>query len=330
MGLTSRRKRRFTIGAASNVGSGGGVVRAVVIGLCIVLAASGCSVYRAAARALRGATGEADGAPAAPGSGPLKKIVLMGLEQAPLAQPGDFATHFQNTIGAFLRKQCRIGLIDPGLAERLKSPPRLPSGQIDGFALALLGRQEGVNFFVFGSLADVQFREEKTGFWLWKDTRYAIRVVVRFEAVDSASGSKALDESLWEEVTLDELTYQQMQQAGPVRLADIQPAISKLFNKAGYRACEALGSQPWRGFVTDADAERFTISTGSSCGLSTDRELAVFAMGAVIEGKGNSRFIEPGEPSGEARVVTVTEDRSEAVCVSAGCAAKGATVRIKR
>ena len=102
-------------------------------------------------------------------------------------------------------------LLDETAGAIMKSPPRLASGQIDGYSLAMMGRPRGINFFVIGSLSDVRFLDEKTGFWLWKNTRYRLRATLRVEIVDSATGTKALDESLWEEMIVDELKYEELE-----------------------------------------------------------------------------------------------------------------------
>jgi len=209
----------------------------------------------------------------------------------------------------------------------VKSPPRLASGQIDGFSLAMVGRPRGVNFFVIGSLTDARFLDEKTGFWLWKKTRYRLRVALRLEIVDSASGTKAFDESLWEESIVDEMRYEELKEAGGIPLSEMAPVTGRLLQEAGLKTCEVLRSQPWRGFVTAVDRNRLTLSAGSGVGLTPGSVLEVFDKGRVVENKDGQRFLSPGEKIGEARVESVAADRAD--LDQAASAAAGGTVRLR-
>ena len=84
-------------------------------------------------------------------------VALIGVESAlPSVQAG-FADHFRQALPGFLKKECAEAVIDEAAAG-LKTPPRLPSGLLDGYALAVLGRQRGVNFFLIGTLVDVRVK----------------------------------------------------------------------------------------------------------------------------------------------------------------------------
>ena len=255
-------------------------------------------------------------------------VVLIGVESSlPSVQAG-FADHFRQALPGFLKKDCAEVVIDE--AESVKTPPRLPSGLLDGYALAVLGRQRGVNFFLIGTLVDVRVKDEPKGFWLWKDTRYTIQTVVRLELVDSATGAKILDDTSRTETEIDSLKYEEIEQFKNIQLADLTSSITTLFRKGGKLVCTAMHSLPWQGFVVAAERGRITLSTGSRAGLSGGRMLEVFNIGPVFTSKDGQRFLSVGEKVGEATLTTVAEDRAEAAFGGWERLKEGGTVQVKK
>jgi hypothetical protein len=255
-------------------------------------------------------------------------VALIGVESSlPSVQAG-FADHFRQALPGFLKKDCAEVVIDEAAA--VKTPPRLPSGLLDGYALAVLGRQRGVNFFLIGTLVDVRVKDEPKGFWLWKDTRYAIQTVVRLELVDSATGAKILDDTSRTETEIDSLKYEEIEQFKSIQLADLTPAITTLFRKGGKLVCTAMHSLPWQGFVVAAERGRITLSAGSRAGLSGGRMLEVFNIGPVFTSKDGQRFLSVGEKVGEATLTTVDEDRAEAAFGGWERLKEGGTVQVKK
>jgi hypothetical protein len=318
--------RRTTLGSVRPIAT-------FILGLMIAGAAFGCTTIKDAARGTARTVTEssrkvADAVTPA-GTGIKKRVTLIGIETRAESGQAGFGAHFSRTFSEYLQKECREALLDEAVGDMLKSPPRLPSGQVDGFSLAMMGRPRGINFFVIGSLTDVRFLDEKTGIWLWKDTRYKIRVTLRVEVIDSVAGAKALDETLWDEMIIDELQYQTLKEAGPIPLAEILPVLNRLLQETGYRTCAALRTKPWQGFITAADQNRLTISAGSAVGLSQGKELEVFERGRVVEAKEGRRFLRPGEKIGEARIESVSADQAEAILHPPVVPAAGGTVRLK-
>jgi hypothetical protein len=306
---------------------------AMRLGLLITLFCIGCTTIKDAAkgtaRTVSESSRKAVDAITPGGSGLKNKIALIGIEGR--AEPGQagFGTQFTQALSEYLPKECREALLDETAGAILKSPPRLAAGQIDGFSLAMMGRPRGINFFVIGSLTDVRFLDEKTGFWLWKDTRYRVRATLRLEIFDSATGSKALDDILYEEMIVDTMKYEELKETVGIPLAEVAPILGRLLREAGYKTCEVLRSQPWRGFAAAADQNRLIISAGSAVGLTPGSVLEVFNQGPVVENKEGQRFLSPGEKIGEARIETVSADRAEAVFSQPAPAFAGGTVRLR-
>ena len=255
-------------------------------------------------------------------------VALIGVESSlPSVQAG-FADHFRQALPGFLKKDCAEAVIDEAAA--VKTPPRLPSGLLDGYALAVLGRQRGVNFFLIGTLVDVRVKDELKGFWLWKDTRYSIQTVVRLELVDSATGAKILDDTSRTETEIDSLKYEEIEQFKNIQFADLTSSITTLFRKGGKLVCTAMHSLPWQGFVVAAERDRITLSSGSRAGLAAGRTLEVFNIGPVFTSKDGQRFLSVGDKVGEATLTTVAEDRAEAAFAGGERLKEGGTVQVKK
>lgn len=299
--------------------------------VCLVGAVTGCATAKKSvekvAEVSRGAW---DGILPGKGSAAGRSVVLLAVETGmPGVQPG-FRDEFAQRFPPRVVSECAGVRFDTGLAEGLKVPPRIASGLIDGYALAMIGRRQGVDVFLVGTLMDVKLDEEPTGFWLWKDTRYWIRAVIRLEIVDSATGAKILDESLKEAMEIDSLQYESLQQSQPIRLADFQPAMERMLQKGARRVCQTLRERPWQAFIVAADAGVIELSAGSASGLAAGRVLEVFGLGTVMTSKDGQRFIPSGEKLGEATVSEVTPERARAGFDRWESVQNGGTVRIKK
>jgi hypothetical protein len=255
-------------------------------------------------------------------------VALIGVESSlPSVQAG-FADHFRQALPGFLKKVCGEAVIE--VAGNVKTPPRLPSGLLDGYALAVLGRQRGVNFFLIGTLVDVRVKDELKGFWLWKDTRYSIQTVVRLELVDSATGAKILDDTSRTEAEIDSVKYEEIEQFKNIQFADLTSAVTTLFRNGSKLVCSSMHSLPWQGFVVASERGRITLSAGSRAGLTVGRTLEVFGTGPVFTSKDGQRFLSVGDKIGEATLTTVLEDRAEAAFGGGERLEEGGTVQVKK
>lgn len=306
----------------------------VILAWFFAVAVIGCTTVKdaakGAARVANDTTRKVSGVFESGESGLKPKIALIGVESQAPGGPVGFPPSFQKSMPGFIQADCRQLIIDETLGEMLRTLPILPSGRIDGFSLAQLGRPRGLNFFVIGTLSDVRLLDEKTGFWLWKDTRFMIRAVMRVEIIESALGTKVLDQGYSEDMEIDELHYQQLKDAGNIPLAEIDGIMRRLMREAGSDICRVLRDEPWEGFVVAVDQNRIVLSSGSAAGLASGQVLEVYANGQMVESKDGQRFLRPGEKIGAARVASVTADRAEAVFDGTARVSVGATVRSKR
>lgn len=298
---------------------------------CIGMALSGCATAKKSVEKVAEVSRDAwDGVMPVKGSAAGRTIVLLGVDAGlPGVQPG-FPADFSQRFPPLVTRECAGLRFDAGLAQSLTAPPRIASGLIDGYALAMIGRRQGVDFFLVGTLMDVKLDQEPSGFWLWKDTRYWIRAVIRLEIVDSATGAKILDESLKEELEIDNLQYESLQQSHAIRFADFQPAMERMLQKGARRVCQTLRERPWQAFIVSAEAGVIALSAGSEGGLAAGRVLEVFAIGPVMTSKDGQRFLAIGEKLGEATVSEVTPAGARARFERWEAVQNGGTVRMKK
>jgi hypothetical protein len=305
----------------------------LLIGVMIAGVCFGCTTIKDAAkgtsRAISDSTRKVTDA-FTPGSSGLKhQVAVIGIEAPADSDRRGFVAKFVKAFSEFLRTQCPELLLDETIGELLKFPPRLASGQIDGYSLAMIGRPRGINFFVIGRLSDVHRESEKTGFWLWKDTRYKLRATLRVEIVDTTTGSKVLDESFWEEMIIEAMKHEELESAGTIPLSEVAPILDRLLQESGRKSCAVLRTQPWRGFITAVDQNRLTLSAGRATGLTEGSLLDVFNRGRIVENKDGQRFLLPGEKIGEARIQSLSASQAEAVLNPSVPVGAGATVRLK-
>ena len=114
-----------------------------------------------------------------------------------------------------------------------------------------------------------------------------------------------------------------------IRLPMLNETLSKLLADIGSEICHTVKDQPWTGFITKADADRISISSGTEVGLKVGDVLEVYDSSRIIEGVGGQRFITPGLQIGEVEIVTTTMNTSETRLISGKDIIKGSTVRRK-
>jgi hypothetical protein len=313
-----------------------GTCRALLAAAAILIAwgATGCTMVKNAAQGTAEAVGDTSRKvveAVTPGGGARVRHTLAVIGMESQFGPGriGFDGHFASAMTGRLRSDCRDLLIDESAGGLLSSPPLLPSGRIDSFGLGAFGRPRGLEYVVVGTLNGLAFRDEKKGFWLWKGTRYTLRVTMRLEIVDSATGTKLLDEPFANEIELDENRYEILKTAPVPPLAEISQPLERILRDAAKRTCAALKEKPWQGFVTEAENGRLVISTGSAAGLAAGTRLEVFGPGRLMQSKDGQRFLKPGTKVGDAEVTSVAADRAEARLARPQPNLAGGVVRLK-
>jgi hypothetical protein len=259
-------------------------------------------------------------------------VAVIGFENKSLYRSKDFTDLFRKGIPEYLNNECddvTVANSDNGeYAKAFKELPMLPSGQVDNFALAVIGRQLGLNAIVTGSLDDIGLLNELRGM-VWKDTHHLIQILVSIEIYDTETGAKILDESFRRKVEIEELDYELMQSEGKMILPDINETLSDLIKEMGETICWAIEDQPWNGFIISVDGDKIIISAGSRSGLESGDEFEVFDTSRILEGRNGERFFCHGQKTGEVRIVEVEPDKARAVIVSDKGIKTGNSIRVK-
>lgn len=261
-----------------------------------------------------------------------RMAAVIGFENKSLYRAKDFTQLFRIGIPEYLNKECDDVTIAQSNAgenvEGFQQLPMLENGQIDNFALAVIGRQLGLNAVVTGSLDDIGILDELRGM-IWKDTHHLIQVLVSVEVYDTESGSKILDESFSRKVEIEELDYELMRSEGKMILPDLNETLSDLLAEIGEAICWAIEDQPWNGFVIAVEGDKITLSSGSSVGLATGDELDVFDTSRVLKGVSGQRFFVHGQKIGEIKITEVEPDKARAVIMTNRGVKTGSSVRVK-
>ena len=257
---------------------------------------------------------------------------VVGFENKSLYRAKDFAQLFRKGIPEYLNNECddvTVPELGTGkVVQRLKQLPRLKSGQIDNFALAILGRKLGLNAIVTGSLNDIGLIAETEGIIL-KDTLHSIQILVSIQVYDTETGSKIIDESFNRKVEIEEIDYDLMRSEEKLILPDLNETISDLLAEMGERICWAIEEQAWNGFISSFDGDKVILAAGEMSGLKPGDELEVFDNTRILKGRDGQKFFIHGKKIGEIRIIAVDRESSEAEVVSDNGIQTGSSVRVK-
>ena len=262
-----------------------------------------------------------------------RKVGMFNFENNTLRKTQNFQEVFHKGLPEYLNDRCPgIILLDPsarGLLNALKEPPKLKSGLIDGYALAILGRQLGLNAIVTGSLEDIRIIDELQGVLWTKDTQHLLQVFIRVEVFDTRTATKILDDTFDRRIEIDDLEYRMIQQNEQIKLPELNETLKRLLTDIGDSICDAIRDQPWDGYITEIDSDRYVIPSGTEVGLEAGDILEVFDGSRIMEGIGGQHFFVPGLKIGEIEIIAITADKLFAKLVSGENIKKGSTVRRK-
>ncbi|MDH4011317.1 MAG: hypothetical protein OEU55_11415, partial [Desulfobacterales bacterium] len=96
-----------------------------------------------------------------------RMAAVIGFENKSLYRSQDFTLLFRKGIPEYLNNECddvtAANSDDDENLKGFKELPKLPSGQVDNFSLAIIGRELGLNAVVTGSLDDIGMLDELRG-----------------------------------------------------------------------------------------------------------------------------------------------------------------------
>ncbi len=262
-----------------------------------------------------------------------RKVGIFNFENKTLRQVRNFQEIFQKDLPKYLNDRCPgIILSNPavdGQLNALKEPPKLKSDLIDGYALTILGRQLGLNAVVTGSLEDIRVIDELQGVLWTKEKEHLVLVFIRVEVFDTRTATKILDNTFDHRTEIDDSEFRMIQESEDIDLPKLNGSLNRLLTDIGDSICDAIRDQPWDGYITKIDGDKYVIPSGTEVGIEPGDTLEVFDSSRILEGAGGQRFFVPGLKIGEIEIIAVTEDRLEAKLVSGEDIKKGSMVRRK-
>jgi len=263
----------------------------------------------------------------------IRSIGLFNFENNSLHESLYFQEIFHKGLPEYINNTCQgVHISDPeagSILNILKKPPRLETGITDNYSLAVLGRQLGLSAIVIGSLEDIRIMDELRGVWITKDTHHLVQVFIRVEVSETRTATKLLDQTFKRQIEIDDLEYQIIQQSDKIDLPQLNETLTKLLTDIGDSVCDTVKDQPWTGYITKVDGDKFMIPSGTRTGLKLGDILEVYDSSRIIEGIGGQRFFTPGLKIGEIQIVNITENQSEAKLVDGERIVTGSTVRRK-
>jgi hypothetical protein len=264
----------------------------------------------------------------------LKKVVAVVRFEDKLSQADEsFQNKFYRDLIGHLQSRCDDLIVIQSESKDNTGPisqlPKLASGQIDNFAVAVIGRQLGLNAVISGNLVNIRPLDELEGILWMKDVRYSLEVLISTQVYDIQTATKIIDESFTQEVEIDEIDYAEIKRTNAQNFPKLNAAYDKIVVDMGERICEAVSQENWAGYVTAVDGEKFIISAGALVGLKQGTVLEVFDSGRILEGVNGQRFYSPGYKTAELEIVAVSDHQAEAVKISGRGLKVGSIVRKK-
>jgi hypothetical protein len=289
----------------------------------------GCGVYRNLKQATRKLSLGANPSP----SRLNKKVVLGRFVNLSRFDQEGFASIVQRVFTETLAENCPDTLLlvpqDTDYPTFMANPPRLRSGKLDNATLAAMGRSEGINVIVLGEIFDIREYQEKRGILWFKDTRSFIQFQLNVAALDTETGAKIMQETVSDEIAVDETQYDAIQQQGIVERTELEGALSTAAEELGSMACRAVAQIEWKAFVGYV-GDSIRLSAGKQSGIRVGDVFTVHDITQTLDGVGNERFIVPGKRIGQIEVTVVGPETSEAVAISGNTIPPGSAVRLAR
>ena len=301
----------------------------ILLGLPFIWFAGGCSSRPVDEQSLS----RSDGYKKAQKARLKKKIGVIPFEVR-TTQGGRFTREiFQDYVLRAARSECPGQMfIQPGHPDYppiLRRLPRLESGLIDNFSLALIGRQLGLNAVIVGTLTSVSVEEREKGIWFFKGIHHEVRVDLLVEVYDTETAAKLVDVSVSHNLEVDPLDAEEFRKKDSIDLNYIEEALEYIADKIDDNICGAADGQVWKSYIVSSTKDGVVIASGERVGLQTGMIFEVFDSTDIIEGKEGRRYLLPGKKIAEIEVSEVAESRSKAMVLSGGEVKQWSVVKVK-
>jgi hypothetical protein len=207
--------------------------------------------------------------------------------------------------------------------------PLLPSGRIDNMALAKLGRALGVSVVLEEGLSGLECLAEKRGIWGLRNTRMLVQLSVSLRGYDTESGAILFEEVVQGEVEVAESAWKDIKERTGFSKEVADRLLAQAMPEISERACDVIGSERWKGYVTSVSGNTFGLTAGRDVGLAEGDVLEVFGVSEPIKGDAGQSYFVSGPKIGELKITKVHGDRAEATRVLGSDLEKSSHVKLK-
>ena len=252
------------------------------------------------------------------------------------SQFGDPATKnvFQNDLLKAVEAECaNIIFVEPDdgrYPEVLMQLPKLPSGEIDNYRLAMGGRQAGLFGVMTGTVTSINVDSEHKGIWFLRRTDYYIRVEVLVEIYSMETAAKLFDRAISERIEVDEADVELIRSQNRIDQSSIDKALKEIIDDLRGGICYAIRSLGWKSYIVSTNDDDIMIASGSQSGIQVGNIFNVYDNGRTIEGFGEHRFAIIGNKIGEIKITATFEDSARAIPLSGSGFQAGQAVGTKK
>jgi hypothetical protein len=238
-----------------------------------------------------------------------------------VANQNPIESDFQRYLAEDCARSCSEFLFQnrdlPSFTEFEGQVVRTPSGQIDGYVLAMGARKQGVAAVITGAVTVIRKLEDTIGIWWFERPLYLLAVHTNVSVYDSETGAKIMSEDYEEQV---EIPKEQFDAVGGNDWSGSYPyvddALALIGDELGGDVCAVLKDQSFKAYLSAAEAGRVVLTSGAQAGISVGNEFGVYDSSTVITGKGGARYIGPGTQVGVVKIVSVSDRSAEGEVVS--------------
>jgi len=267
-------------------------------------------------------------------SGFRKKIGVVPFQMT--SQYGDPATKsvFQDNLLKAVETECPnvifVTPTDGRNPEVLLQIPKLPSGEIDNYRLAMDGRQSGFFGILTATVTSINVDSKDKGVWFLRRTEYYIQVEALVELYSMATAVKLFDRAAAERIKIDETGVELIRSQNRIDQSYIEKALKKIIDDISGGFCYSIRSVGWESYIVSTSGDDILIASGSRSGIRAGTIFNVYDNGRTIEGFGDHRFTFTGEKIGEVEVTDSFENSARAIPLTGSGFEAGQAVGIKK
>ena len=267
------------------------------------------------------------------GDGLRKKIGVVPFQLK--SQFGDPASkiEFQKGLLKAVDGCSSVIFVEPGAGEYpqvLVELPRLSSGEIDNYRLAMEGRRSGLFGVLTGTLTSINVDSEDKGIWFLRKTDYYVQVEALVEIYGMETATKIFDRAVVKRVKVEEADVELIRSQNKIPPSFIEKALTEIIGDLSSGICYSIQSSGWKNYIVSTSGDGFLIASGSRSGIRVGHIFDVYDNERTIEGFGEHRYVFSGEVIGEIEVTAVFEDSARVIPVSGSGFQEGQAVGVKK